>query len=229
MDSRLILFDIDQTLVCTDGAGVKALNRALRQVCGADLGQVTPDGMTDPAIVREALAHARVPHERWPAVEQECLELYQGYLAEELAVENPRRHLKPGVAELLEALEAKEWARLGLLTGNLESTGRLKLRALGIERYFPVGGFASDCSDRCRLGGVALERARRRFGIPFEPQHVWVLGDTAHDVKAAHAVGARALAVATGRYPAAHLEEFHPEVVLEDLSDVPAVLEILQN
>lgn len=229
MEPRLILFDIDQTLVFTDGAGMKCLTRALREVAGTDLAAVVPDGKTDPRIVREALAHVSIPPQRWPALEHECLVLYAEYLAEELACENPSRCLKPGVADLLEALHQEPWARLGLLTGNMEYTGRMKLRALGIDHYFPIGGFASDCSDRCRLGAVALERARRYFGIPFEPHQVWVLGDTVHDVQAAHAAGARALAVATGRYPVAVLEEALPAAALEDLSDLERVLDILRN
>ncbi len=229
MLARLILFDIDQTLVFMDGAGMKCLRRAFREVCGADLDGVIPDGKTDPVILREALAHARIPYGRWAALEQQCLEMYSECLHEELAVPNPRRQVKPGVVALLEALQVADWAHLGLLTGNMEATGRLKLRALGLEQYFPVGGFASDCSNRCNLGPVALERARRHFGIPFEPSQVWVVGDTAHDVEAAHALGARALAVATGRYPVEVLEQTRAEVVLPDLSDLPRVLDILQG
>lgn len=228
MEPRLILFDIDQTLVFTAGAGMRCLARAFREVCGAGLDGVVPDGRTDPALVREGLHRADVPFRTWPAREAEILERYVEYLEEDLAVHDPARHLKPGVGDLLEALEAASWARLGLLTGNLEVTGRMKLRALGIDRYFPVGGFASDCSDRCRLGSVALERARRHYGIPFEPSQVWVLGDTVHDVQAAHAMGARAMAVATGRYPVEHLLQSGPAAALEDLSDLPRTLSILQ-
>lgn len=229
MERRLILFDIDQTLVTTDFAGMRCLTRALTEVCQTDLSAVTPDGKTDPAIIREALRHAAWPADRWREVEEEVFLRYAAYLEAELALENPRRSLKPGVADLLARLQAESWAHLGLLTGNMEPTGRLKLRCLGIEHYFPVGGYGSDCADRCRLGFIALERARRHYGVAFEPGEIWVVGDTAHDVEAAHAVGARALAVATGRYPVARLEESLPAVALEDLSDVDRVVGILRS
>lgn len=229
MEARLILFDIDQTLVSTDFAGMRCLTRALTEVCQTDLSAVTPDGKTDPAILREALRHAAWPADRWREVEEEVFLRYAAYLEAELAVENPRRSLKPGVGPLLEVLHEAPWAYLGLLTGNLEPTGFLKLRCLGIDHYFPVGGYGSDCADRCRLGAIALERARRHYGVPFEPAQVWVIGDTSHDVEAAHAVGARALAVATGRYPVARLEESLPAVALPDLSDVAKVVEILRG
>ena len=229
MEARLILFDIDQTLISTDFAGMTCLTRALGEVCCTDLSAVTPDGKTDPAILREVLGHTDWPEERWRDLEAEVFVRYAEYLAEELGRDNPRRSLKPGVAELLARLQAEPWAHLGLLTGNLERTGFLKLRALGIDHYFPVGGYGSDSADRRQLGAVALERARRHYGVAFGPEHVWVIGDTAHDVDAAHAVGARALAVATGRYPAERLRESEPAVVLEDLSDVPRVLELLRS
>jgi len=229
MEARLILFDIDQTLVFMGGAGLRCLERAFVEVCGSAMAGVIPDGKTDPVILREALAHAGIPPERWSPLEQDCLDRYAAYLEEDLANPNPDRQVKPGVVALLEALARSAWAHLGLLTGNLETTGRLKLRALGLDHYFPVGGFASDCSNRCNLGPVALERARRHFGIAFEPSQVWVVGDTAHDVQAARALGARALAVATGRYPVEVLRETRAEAILGDLSDLPRVLEILQN
>lgn len=229
MEARLILFDIDQTLVHTDFAGMKCLTRALTEVCQTDLSAVRPDGKTDPAIIREALRHADWPAERWRGVEEEVFLRYAAYLEEELAIENPRRCLKPGVSRLLARLEEEPWAYLGLLTGNMERTGFLKLRCLGIDGYFPVGGYGSDCADRCRLGAVALERARRHYGVPFEPEHTWVIGDTPHDVEAAHAVGARAMAVATGRSPLPQLEECLPAVALQDLSDVERVLQLLRS
>lgn len=229
MEPRLVLFDIDQTLTFTDGVGMRCLGRAAREVCLVDLSAITPDGRTDPAILREGFRSHGVPAENWKESEAEIFLRYQDYLTRELERPDGRRTLKPGVAELLAELEEAPWAYLGLLTGNMEATGRLKLRSLDIDRYFPVGAFGSDCADRCRLGVVALERARRHYRVPFEPAWTWVIGDTLHDVEAAHAVGARALAVATGRAPRAVLEEACPEVALDDLSDVARVLEILRG
>jgi phosphoglycolate phosphatase-like HAD superfamily hydrolase len=229
MKMRLILFDIDQTLVDMAGVGMRCLRRAFREVCKAELEGVVPDGRTDPAILREGLAIARIPPGHWADLERKCLAYYVEALEAELAVPDSGRHLKPGVQLLLDTLSQADWARLGLLTGNLESTARLKLRSLGIEHYFPVGGFASDCSNRCNLGPVALERARRFFRVPLQPSQVWVVGDTTHDVQAAHALGARALAVASGRYPVPALEESRPAAVLADLSDLDRVLQILQS
>lgn len=226
MNRRLLLFDIDQTLIDTAGVGMRCLSRALHEVAGISVEGmgIVPDGKTDPSILAEMLTGAG---HSLDGRESEVWLLYARYLGEALARGGSRHETKPGVPRLLEALAVDERACLGLLTGNLEPTARIKLGAFGLDRYFSVGAYGSDHSDRRALGPVALARAREHFDVPFAPEHVWVIGDTPRDVDAAHAFGARALAVATGRIPLDALSATGAAGVLPDLSDTEAVLRLL--
>ncbi|MEW6281138.1 MAG: HAD hydrolase-like protein [Candidatus Eremiobacterota bacterium] len=222
---RLILFDIDGTLIRSDGVGMRALGRALIEVTGLDLTAlgVRPDGQTDPGILREAFERGGHSPTRWEVDECEVLLRYPDHLRAE--IQRGRVWTMPGVEALLDELAGG--AALGLLTGNLESTARVKLEHVGLSHHFPVGGFGSDSPDRNRLGVLALERARRHFRREFPPQEVWVVGDTGQDVAAARAAGARVLAVATGSYGVAELQAFEPDAVLPDLADLRRVRDLL--
>ena len=225
----LILFDIDGTLLTTFGAGMAALDRATQQVLGfgfKDSG-IYPDGMTDPLIVRELFRQKKVPGWQWPQIEGEIWNWYIGFLEEELAQPDLRHRLEPGISPLLEELFVRPDVNLGLLTGNLEKTARLKLDLFGLNRYFPIGAYGSDCADRCRLGKVALERARRHYGTEYPSHRVWIVGDTPRDVEAGKAIKAKVLAVATGRYPLESLQEHLPTAALKDLSSTQEVLRLL--
>lgn len=224
--TRLILFDIDCTLMRTDGAGMRALRRALLEVLGVVReDQVMPDGQTDPNIVRQLLKTQGIPPSLWPGYEREILKTYPPLLAEEL--DRNRSRLEPGVQELLEHLAQDERFHLGVLTGNLEVTARLKLDLFELNPTFPVGAFGSDCADRNRLGPVALERARRHYQEDYALNHIWIVGDTPKDVAVARALGGRALAVATGSWSRPALEESLPDACLDNLSQLERVLEIL--
>lgn len=206
---------------------MRSMHRAAAEVAGLDLTLVVPDGKTDPAILREGFRAAGIAPARWRELEEEIWLRYPRYLEEELARPRKGRRLKPGVRELLRALAGAPGVYLGLLTGNLEAAARLKLEAFGLNPLFPVGAFGSDCADRCRLAQVALERARRYYGVPFRPERTWVVGDTPFDVEAARAIGARALAVATGRHSLPRLQECLPDAACEDLSPTSRVLALL--
>lgn len=207
---------------------MRCLARAFHRTTGVPLPDgINPGGMTDPLIIREAFRLAGVAGNRWAAFEEQVWLHYPGELELEMARADAARKVYPGVVELLDALERDPRFSLALLTGNLEITARIKLEPFGLNRYFPVGAFGSDCADRCRLGLVALERARRHYGRDFNPESTWVIGDTPRDIDAARAMGARALAVATGFHPRAELEEHLPDQILDDFADLDAVLEIL--
>jgi phosphoglycolate phosphatase-like HAD superfamily hydrolase len=226
---RLILFDIDGTLMASGGVGMRALGRAMHEVTGLDLALlgVLPDGKTDPGIVREAFLLGGLSEESWAASEAALLARYPEYLVEELAAGAAGLRVLPGVVALLEHLSAHPGFQLGLLTGNLERTARLKLESVGLSHYFPVGGYGSDCHQRENLGRYALERARQHYQRDYPPDRVWVVGDTERDVQAARALQARVLAVATGRQSRGQLEEHLPDACLEDLSQLEVVLELL--
>ncbi|HEV8265147.1 MAG TPA: HAD family hydrolase [Gemmatimonadales bacterium] len=230
---RLILFDIDGTLLWTDGAGRRAIHRALLD----EMGTAGPiegyrfDGKTDPQIVRELLALAghrdAESAERVAAV---CRR-YVALLAAELGKPTQATQLFPGVAELLRALEPHEAAGralVGLLTGNLESGAALKLRSAGLEpARFAVGAFGSDSHRRADLPALAAERAARRTGRRFAGADVVIVGDTPDDVACARPIGARTVAVATGFYDVAQLRATGAAHVFADLGDTTAVLDTL--
>lgn len=228
---RLVLFDIDGTLIHTNGAGMQGLTRAMREVCMVDLSRlgISPAGLTDPLIVREALQKADVDAAQWQCLEERIFPLYEGYLAELMAVPDPGRRLAPGVLEVLQRLEPDPRFALGLLTGNMERTARIKLEPFGLNPFFPIGAYGSDSHDRCLLGAIALERARRHFERAFDPSEVWIVGDTPRDIAAARAFGAKVLAVSTGPVSLAELEALHPDAALPDLADLEKVLALFSE
>lgn len=226
---RLILFDIDCTLLRTGGSGMVALSQALAQVLGQpfQLSQVPPSGQTDPNILRAMFHEVGLPMARWAECERQIFELYPELLAVELQKKRPDSRLEPGVQALVNLLHEHPELHLGVLTGNLEVTARMKLDVFGLNPFFPIGAFGSDCADRNRLGPIALERARRHYGCDFQPAQTWFVGDTHHDIYAARACGARVIAVATGSYSRDSLLEFLPDHCLEHLMEAERVLELL--
>jgi phosphoglycolate phosphatase len=221
---RLVLFDIDGTLLSASGASARALEAALVETLGT-VGATSGfeySGKTDPQIVRELLQGAGVADAEIVARLPLVLRRYQARLRDSLRPEHVRA--KPGVGALLDALAGTEGVSLGLLTGNLEPCARLKLAPLGANRFFPFGAFASDHEDRYRLLPVALERARSATGIAFQGGDVVIVGDSIHDVLCGRAWGARAVAVATGKTAAERLAEVGADVVLADFADTAAAL-----
>lgn len=225
----LLLFDIDGTLLRAGSVSLRCLGQAFKKVTTCSFpAELSAAGKTDPLIVREALRACSVPKREWVEMETKILRKYPLYL--ERAQEELRAgsSLLQGVEELLNHLH-KRGLPLGLLTGNLENTARQKLDVFKLNRFFPVGGFGSDCADRNRLARVALERACRYYGQRFEPREVWVIGDTPRDVEAARALGARVLAVATGPFTRPYLEEWMPDVTFDDLADLGVVVRALNR
>ncbi len=230
---RLILFDIDGTMLWTDGAGRRAIHRALQDEIGTagPINSYRFDGKTDPQIVRELLTLAGHPDAEEEARIAAVCRRYLGLLAEELAAAAQATRLFPGVAELLVALEAHEAAGralVGLLTGNLEAGAALKLRAAGLDpARFAVGAFGSDSGRRADLPAVAAARAERRTGRRFAGAEVVIVGDTPEDVACGRPIGARTVAVATGHYDVPSLRAAGAAHVFEDLADTARVLDAL--
>jgi phosphoglycolate phosphatase-like HAD superfamily hydrolase len=128
---------------------------------------------------------------------------------------------------LLESARDRGDAAVGLLTGNLRRGAEAKLTSRDLWRYFPFGAFADDSEDRDQLGPHALRRAQAHHGVDFAPANTWVIGDTPHDVVCARAFGARALAVATGKHPAAQLQSLRPDAVFENLADTASFWRVI--
>jgi phosphoglycolate phosphatase-like HAD superfamily hydrolase len=216
----LVLWDIDGTLVDTAGHGRHAFQEAFEAVMGRPPGPVEFAGRTDHQIALTMLNHER---EALPRV------LDQLATALEARNEMMRRdgHAYPGVPETLQALHGREDVVQSLLTGNIEANAALKVGAFGLERWldFEVGAYGSDPhEERSDLVAVARQRVRAKYG---EPARAVLVGDTPHDVQAAHEAGARAVAVATGFSEVDALRASRPDVLLDDLSDTAAAVEAI--
>lgn len=218
---KLFLFDIDGTLLTTDGAGRAALKAA-----GADLFAIEEDlrtinvsGSTDTAIVQEILQHHSL--ERSTANVNRYLGGYLIWLKQHLASQSGA--ILPGVISLLDVL-AQDGHAIGLLTGNVRRGAEIKLTAHGIWDRFSFGAFGDDNSDRNQLGPIAKQRAEAALAVEFAQQDIFVIGDTPKDIACARAFGAVAVAVATGRYPLANLSENHPDLLCRDLADTKDLL-----
>ncbi|MGH7483273.1 MAG: HAD family hydrolase [Longimicrobiales bacterium] len=228
--SRLVLFDIDGTILSTDGAAKRAFHRAMLEVF-AGAGPIEGhdfSGKTDPQIARELLTlHGLGTSE----IDAGLVALWSVYLREleaELARPEHRSVLMPGVVALLDALADRHGDVLvGLLTGNIEPGARLKLASVGLADRFAFGAYGSDAERRDALPAVAIARAEHHCGRRFQGEDVVVVGDTPHDVTCGRALGVRALAVATGRHSPAQLTAAGADIVLDDLSDTAHVLNLL--
>ena len=222
---KLLLFDIDGTLLLTGRAGEHALRLAFKERFGVDddLSSISFAGSTDGAIARQMFAAHDIP----PTPEN-IADLFDGYV-HHLALELPRREgrVLPGIVELLEALHGREDCVLGLLTGNIEKGAELKLSHYGVWDFFEFGAFADDHVDRNKLGPVAHSRAAERHGLSFEAEDVFVIGDTPRDIDCARAAGFVAVAIATGSYGTDELAAHKPDFLFEDLSDTRGFLAAL--
>lgn len=224
---KLVLFDIDGTLLRSDGAGRRAINRALQETYGAVGPQSYRfDGKTDPQIVRELMRMEGHEDHHIDARMQALFDRYLSYLRDELRdPAHPPRAL-PGVHELLDALEAHNAVILGLLTGNLREGARAKLEAVGIDfDRFRVGAYGSDHEHRPELPAIARTRTREDLGIDISGASMVVIGDTPADLSCGTSIGARAIGVATGSYTVADLLDHEPRAtVFPDLSQTDAVI-----
>ena len=221
---RLVLFDIDGTLLSAGGISARALVATLRETFGTegDAAGYDYSGKTDPQIVRELMRGAGFAEAEVDARLPGALARYQDRLLAWLRPEDVVA--KPGIAPLLQALAIDERVTLGLLTGNLEPCARAKVAPLDANRYFPFGAYGSDHEDRYRLPAVALERGRAAAGITFAGPDVVIVGDSVHDVLCGRSLGVRAVAVATGRTPPGRLAEVAPHALLGDFMDTEAAL-----
>ncbi len=227
---RIVLFDIDGTLITTAGGAREAFARALSEAAGRPIGTdgYAFSGKTDPQIARDILAGNGVSSGELEAAVPEVVRLYLRYFAEALPG-LPNARALPGVRALLQALQAHPQARVALLTGNVEEGGRLKLGHFGLARYFDfaLSCFGSDDADRYRLPALALERARRALGPQVTGRDLVLVGDSEHDVLCGRSVGARSVAVSTGWTRPETLRSLGPDALLLDLSDTTRALEAI--
>jgi len=216
---RIFLFDIDGTLVRCAGAGQRAMASAFEVVTGHSLAAFPFDGMTDLAIVRIGLDRAGLVHDA--SIVATVLAAYLERLPSMLAA-TAAYCMIDGVLEALAIASAEKRGAVGLGTGNIEHGARCKLEPLGLMRHFAFGGYGCDAERRADLLAAGAKRGAETLGLAADACEVIVIGDTPHDVTAAHAIGARCLAVGTGRYTVPELAEAGADLAVDDLRDAQA-------
>jgi phosphoglycolate phosphatase-like HAD superfamily hydrolase len=257
MPDRLVLFDIDCTLVDAHGAGGRAILRAIKDVYGVEgeLGDYSFHGRTDPGIISDLATlwgagdpdaavgragretQADVVHDVVQAlgmqaavVERrvdECIARYLELLREEVA--RVQVETLPGIRELVTALAADRRALVGLLTGNVDEGARLKLEPTGLLPLFKVGAYGSDSALRADLPAVAVARAEALDGRRYAGKDVVVIGDTPADVECGASLGVTAVAVATGRHTVSELAVHAPDHLFADFSGWRAAYDAIMS
>jgi phosphoglycolate phosphatase-like HAD superfamily hydrolase len=225
---KLILWDIDGTLIVSHGAGLRAMERACLERFGTkcDLAKIDWAGRTDTWIVTAVLRHCGLPET--PENIHDYLEAYLKVLPIELQAGLQGRVL-PGVLELLETLHHRSDIAQGLLTGNLQRGAELKLTHYRVWHYFEFGAFADDSPRRNDLGPHALRRAAEKHAVEFAPDQTFVIGDTPHDIECGKVIGARTIAVATGKYNLPELVAHAPTAAFADFADTAAFLRVIDG
>jgi len=216
---RLVLFDIDGTLVHTGGAGIKSFGKVFTTEFGVQDGfeRLRFAGRTDLSLIREFFSFHSIP----PTPENfaRFFDRYAFWLDHILA--QSHTELCPGVWKFIHALrQMPEPPILGLLTGNIRLGAEIKLRHFGLWEVFATGGFGDDHEDRDQIAAIARERGHRLAGSRLEDGQVLVIGDTPLDIRCARAINAKVLAVATGGASLAELEKHGPDWVVPDLRQV---------
>jgi len=221
----VVLFDIDGTLLDLRGAGRRAFVQAIEAVFGwrDDIAYVNFAGNTDLNVLQQVLqAHGR------PVTDEDCDRFFRRLPLElEGAAAGAELILYPGVRELLETLSARDDVVLGLVTGNIETCARIKLRQFNLHGHFVLGAFGDDHADRNEIARLALDRIRASLPRGATIRRVTLVGDTPLDVAAAKAIGATCIAVATGKFNAAALRSAGADHALDTLADTPNVLALL--
>lgn len=223
---KLVLFDIDGTLLWTDGAGRRSMEGALKEIFGTSGdSSYRYDGKTDRQIAREQMRAAGFEDAHIDPRMPDVLNAYLARLSAELERDREAARMCTGVAPLLDALEAHERVTLGLLTGNIADGARRKLAAVGIDvNRFRVNAFGSDHEHRPELPGIAKQRAMEILGLDVTGDGIVVIGDTPADIHCGRSLGVRAIGVATGRYTVDELASHNPAAAFADFSDTDAVV-----
>lgn len=221
----LLLFDIDGTLLISNGVGRRSITHALSDVVGRSVStdNVSFSGRTDPAIVRDMLSGSGFTPREIDQLMPQCLARYQQTLMETIGEEHIT--LMPGVPDIIDRLLAFEDVQLALVTGNLQPTAYAKLTAAKLAQHFPFGAFGSDNEIRNELPGMAMQRAHDQGMTWVRPDRTVIIGDTEHDIGCARHAGVRAVAVATGMVSHKSLDACRPDLLLHDMSDPEPLIE----
>lgn len=224
---RLILFDIDGTLISTNGVAKRCLVEAIEETLGAETVGRTHDfaGKTDPQIFAEIVRASALPEEHIEQRQDAVFSVFFRKLEAELNEGNVT--VLPGVRMLLEALRLEEAATLALLTGNMLQGARLKLTPPGLLEYFAFGAFGNDAYHRHDLPEIAVARAYERTGATFRAKDIVIIGDTPHDIDCGRHLNVRSIGVATGGHSHDILAQARPDHLFDDLTDTNRLLDAI--
>ena len=224
---KILLFDIDCTLIITGNAGNKSITRAFENLYGIKDAMVgiKPHGNTDPAIVQDIFKTKLGKNEVDQKEIDEILDKYVSLLPEEIEKSQGYKVL-PGIIEILKEVERRPDLVGGLATGNLEKGGRIKLERGGLNQYLPFGGFADGLVDRNHIIEKAIKVAEEFIGQPINRSDVYIIGDTPRDIIVGKNAGAKTVAIATGIYSLQELKSHNPDYLFQDLSDYNSFLNI---
>ena len=223
--AKLLLFDVDQTLLSTEGADRKALNEAFEELFGIPDGFVDIQffGRMDLAIVGDAFRKWGIDHAQDPGTMDRFKEAYLDKFSAVLEDWADGREF-PGVRELLESLSRRKDVNLGLATGNFREAAILKLQKYRFDEFFVEGGFGGEAGERRQVVSMAIERCQARTGKKYAKEDIYVIGDSPSDIIAGKANGVRTVAVATGNSSLETLRTHDPTHLFPDLSDTEAFM-----
>jgi len=229
MTKKLLLFDIDGTLIRAGGAGSRALDRVFKEFFGIEKScqSVRMDGRTDRAIVRDLINFFKVrPEDPIEKTIDDILHHYLNNLENEILDKNLYIIL-PGIENILGLLKNRSDIVLGLATGNLRRGAEIKLNRGNLFHFFTCGGFGCDSEIRSELVGFAIQRGKELAKFDFSQEQIFVIGDTEFDIEAGRKAGAKTVAVATGAHPIDTLAKYKPDFLFSDFSDANSFLKIL--
>ena len=228
MAKKLILFDVDGTLVLTGGVAVGLMTEAISEVAALPVSWSLSDfvGNTDQNIIHTLLHRNGIGEAGVPEMAESILKKY----LDRLQVELPKAgviQVLPGVQKLLQTLKQDHRFFLGLLTGNMLAATQIKLSVDQLFSFFPIGAFGDDALKREQLPPFAIQRAEKYYGHFFEKNDIWIIGDSVNDIRCAQSNHLNSLAVASGHTPRSDLETFHPTALVDDLSDTNQIVKTL--
>ena len=225
---KLLLFDIDGTLLRSNGAGRRAMKKGLAPVLetenvsieGVDFG-----GRTDPQIIQDIIGINGVQETEIAATLPRAMDAYVHAFKQNFSDTDVTA--LPSVVDLIKTLSTLDQLQLALLTGNVQETAYLKLKGIGVNEFFPFGAFGSDNADRYKLPDVALHRALEYNGVKYHGKDIVIIGDTKHDILCGRHLNVFTIAVSTGHYNVEDLRIHNPDVLLDDLSDISGFVELV--
>ncbi|MCK5282813.1 MAG: HAD family hydrolase [Nanoarchaeota archaeon] len=225
MSKKLVLFDVDHTLLDAGNSHKDAFVKAFKEVLNLDFDYSgwKFGGFTDLQIIHELMDRNNI--ERDPRKISRIIEV----MVDEFKRENlEHAYLLEGAIEILKKLKTEKDVIIGLVTGNIEEIAYTKLKHLNIDEYFVLGGFGHKSTIRSELIRMAIYEAEKKIG-KIEESDVFIIGDTINDIKAARDAGVKVIAVATGMFGFEELNEKNPDYLFTDLKNTDKVIDVIKN